>query len=87
VCTPTPFEKELEPGSVCYVAGWGLIKEGFSQLNRELKEAAISKIATNMCNMGWGLNKRVDDQTMICAGDLKGNFSRNFGENQNVDKK
>ena len=46
--------------------------EGGNSLNNVLKEAAITTIDPVVCNMGWGLKKRVNPSTMICAGDLKG---------------
>ena len=27
-CIPRASDPDLEPGTVCYVAGWGLVKEG-----------------------------------------------------------
>ena len=103
VCIPSKNDPDPKPGSVCFVAGWGLTKlrvrklmtyyfiqiynmfiiirilkvltralEGGNSLNNVLKEAAITTIDPVVCNMGWGLKKRVNPSTMICAGDLKG---------------
>ena len=36
------------------------------------QEAAITKIDTKLCNMGWGMRQKVDPKTMVCAGDMKG---------------
>ena len=46
--------------------------EGGNALNNVLKEAAITAIDPVVCNMGWGLKKKVNPATMICAGDLSG---------------
>ena len=74
VCFPPSWEEELENGEVCYVAGWGikLNEQGQKIIPRRPDEIAVMKIDTDVCNMGWGLNRRVRDSSMMCAGHLKG---------------
>ena len=59
---------------MCYVAGWGLKarEDGSKFQPKRPDEIAVMKIDTNICNLGWGLNKRVNDNSMMCAGHLKG---------------
>ena len=52
VCMPKPWDEEIKPGQVCYVAGWGKNHEDSNRLNNELKEAAIMGIDPTLCNSG-----------------------------------
>ena len=74
VCFPSPWEDDLQPGEVCYVAGWGikLNDNGQKFIPKRPDEIAVMKIDNDVCNMGWGLNRRVKDESMMCAGHLKG---------------
>uniref|UniRef100_A0A8C5JTK1 Peptidase S1 domain-containing protein n=1 Tax=Junco hyemalis TaxID=40217 RepID=A0A8C5JTK1_JUNHY len=78
--TPVLFSELVEPiclpstsrvflyGTVCYVAGWGAIKEN-SHLAKTLQEARVRMINQSVCN------KLYDDLTtshMLCTGNLNG---------------
>ncbi|KAM4904633.1 suppressor of tumorigenicity 14 protein-like [Sylvia borin] len=78
--TPVLFDELVQPiclpstsrvflyGTVCYVTGWGAIKEN-SHLAKTLQEARVRMINQSVCN------KLYDDlitSRMLCAGNLSG---------------
>ncbi|NWT30475.1 ST14 protein, partial [Cardinalis cardinalis] len=67
ICLPSTSRAFLY-GTVCYVTGWGAIKEK-SHLAKTLQEARVRMINQSVCN------KLYDDLTtsrMLCAGNLNG---------------
>ncbi|NXG30216.1 ST14 protein, partial [Dromaius novaehollandiae] len=80
MATPVFFSELVQPiclpstsrvfvyGAVCYVTGWGAIKEN-SHLAKTLQEARVKIINQSVCN------KLYDDlitSRMLCAGSLNG---------------
>ncbi|NWZ79606.1 ST14 protein, partial [Poecile atricapillus] len=67
ICLPSTSRVFLY-GTVCYVTGWGAIKEN-SHLAKTLQEARVRMINQSVCN------KLYDDlitSRMLCAGNLNG---------------
>ncbi|NXY43936.1 ST14 protein, partial [Ceuthmochares aereus] len=67
ICLPSTSRVFIY-GTVCYVTGWGAIKEN-SQLAKTLQEARVKIINRSVCN------KLYDDlitSRMLCAGNLNG---------------
>ncbi|KAJ8406710.1 hypothetical protein AAFF_G00296260 [Aldrovandia affinis] len=62
-CLPSPTHL-LEPGLLCWVTGWGALKEGASSSNI-LQKVAVPLISEDVCNRSYGY--RITPR-MLCAG-------------------
>ncbi|XP_061087416.1 transmembrane protease serine 6 [Conger conger] len=62
-CLPSPTHL-LEPGLLCWVTGWGALKEGGSS-SRLLQKVAVPLISEDVCNKSYGY--RITPR-MLCAG-------------------
>lgn len=67
VCLIRP--SSLKPGKICWITGWGTIKEGGSSAPK-LREAQVPLVKTVDCKISYGENG-IDD-TMLCAGYKRG---------------
>ncbi|XP_064179798.1 transmembrane protease serine 6 isoform X1 [Anguilla rostrata] len=62
-CLPSPTHL-LEPGLLCWVTGWGALKEGGSSSN-VLQKVTVPLISEDVCNRSYGY--RITPR-MLCAG-------------------
>ncbi|NXW51854.1 ST14 protein, partial [Nyctiprogne leucopyga] len=67
ICLPST-SRVLVYGTVCYVTGWGAIKEN-SHLAKTLQEARVRIINQSTCNK---LYNDLITSRMLCAGNLNG---------------
>ncbi|NXI77231.1 ST14 protein, partial [Rhipidura dahli] len=67
ICLPSTSRVFLY-GTVCYVTGWGAIKEN-SHLAKTLQEARVRMINQSVCNK---LYDGLITSRMLCAGNLNG---------------
>ncbi|NWS87137.1 ST14 protein, partial [Toxostoma redivivum] len=67
ICLPSSSRVFLY-GTVCYVTGWGAIKEN-SQLAKTLQEARVRMINQSVCSK---LYDGLITARMLCAGNLNG---------------
>ncbi|NWI61688.1 ST14 protein, partial [Calyptomena viridis] len=67
ICLPSSSRVYLY-GTVCYVTGWGAIKEN-SRLAKTLQEARVRIINQSVCNQ---LYDDLVTSRMLCAGNLNG---------------
>ncbi|NXY32024.1 ST14 protein, partial [Pomatorhinus ruficollis] len=67
ICLPSTSRVFLY-GTVCYVTGWGAIKEN-SHLAKTLQEARVRMINQSVCNK---LYDNLITSRMLCAGNLNG---------------
>ncbi|NXO70128.1 ST14 protein, partial [Phainopepla nitens] len=67
ICLPSTSRVFLY-GTVCYVTGWGAIKEN-SHLAKTLQEARVRMINQSVCNKLYG---DLITSRMLCAGNLNG---------------
>nr|XP_034971375.1 suppressor of tumorigenicity 14 protein-like [Zootoca vivipara] len=75
ICLPSS-RRLLIYGTVCYVTGWGAVKEN-SELAKTLQEAKVKIIDQSVCN------KLYDDlitSRMLCAGNLNGGIDACQGD-------
>lgn len=72
VCLPSA-EKELHPGTVCTVIGWGKKEDsGRSEYSPEINEVDVPILNRELCNK-WLENRELNvTDGMICAGYQEG---------------
>ncbi|XP_017779613.1 PREDICTED: transmembrane protease serine 9-like [Nicrophorus vespilloides] len=72
VCLP-PADRELQPGTVCTVIGWGKKEDtGMSEYEPEVNEVEVPVLNRDLCN-AWLENRDLNvTEGMICAGYKEG---------------
>ncbi|XP_044256972.1 atrial natriuretic peptide-converting enzyme isoform X1 [Tribolium madens] len=72
VCLP-PANKQLHPGTICTVIGWGKKEDtGMSEYEPEVNEVEVPVLNRDLCN-AWLENRELNvTEGMICAGYKEG---------------
>jgi corin len=72
VCLP-PANKQLHPGTICTVIGWGKKEDtGMSEYEPEVNEVEVPVLNRDLCN-AWLENRELNvTDGMICAGYKEG---------------
>ena len=69
----------VKDGNKCFVAGWGKTSETGQQADL-LQEIKVEIISHSKCNGANVYNGEVDENSMFCAGDLKGGIDSCQGD-------
>ena len=72
-------DRDPPPGFKCFVAGWGMTEEKGKFAN-VLQEIQVAVLKTSLCNSPQIYNGQVDENSMFCAGNLKGGFDSCQGD-------
>ncbi|XP_058529439.1 acrosin isoform X2 [Ochotona princeps] len=66
-CLPLAKAVSMKPPQICYVAGWGFVKEDAVMPSPTLMEARVDLINLELCNSTQWYNGRIT-ATNLCAG-------------------